>query len=433
MKKIVSVRRPIEDGLFAPGTGLRSVSLFDFDDNDSTVEMLDAVSPGFNLKGTGDDETVETVEMVVLPHGVNFSMFGDDDDDGGEYVAQPQGYAVVDMPTQRSFAVYSTPERKKAIQDHDFTPQRSVNTVLSSNAIIVKTIQGGDGVVELIRDEEGGLLAKKTGAGVSDEYSTLSALSSPNVVKVGRLEGIADNDHMVMAAAHNDLDRYLGRVSTFLNGDADPQLKLFFLLKMTGMVLDGIKAVHNGHNQVICDIKPMNVLVFNRGTLALADLGSLRKPGSSIKDGYTPSYAPPEFFSEHIKDNIDMASIKIGFYSDVWSFGAMMHKAAFGSMYFRDIAAVGDINEQSHFEGVFTHANMQELHRQIDQKMADLPEVLRPHIKVFVKDCLTVSPDSRPKISDMQQQISDALAACNDSELLAQCKAVWSQFTEALA
>jgi len=429
MKKMVSVRWPIEDGFFAPGRGGLSVSLFN-EDNETDVFPSE-----FSLaKGpiSGDDEDV-TVEIGPLSPGFNFSMFGNEDEDGDDdYVAQPQvNQAAVVTPTQRSFDVNATPERKKSIQVQDFTPQRPVNSVLSPNAIVVKTIEGGDGQISLIEDE-GERLAKKTGAEVSFEYATLADVMSPYVVKAGKLDGVVE-DHMVMAAAHNDLDRYLGRVSTFLNGDADPQLKVFFLLKMTGMILDGIKSVHNTHNKVICDIKPMNVLVFNRGTLAVSDLGSLRTPGTSIKDGYTPSYAPPEFFPEGIKDNVDMAGMKVGFYSDVWSFGAMMYKAVFGEMYFRDIAEVRDINEPSQFESVFTPANMQNLHSQIAVKVAHLPEILRPHVDVFVKDCLTVSPDARPKISDMQERVSTALAEFNDPELLAQCKAVWSQFTEALS
>ena len=400
MKKLVAVRFPIEDGQFAPG---------------------DIWGGGAYMSPPGRD---------APQHGLgSWSLFGYDDDEdednGGS--TPPPSRPVVPQPTQRSFSMDSTPPRIKAISKEHFTPQRAITGRLSENAQIFKTIQGGDGLVELI-DDEGQLLAKKTGSGISAEYRTLSGLSSPYVVKAGQLDGVTDA-HMVMAAAHNDLDRYLVGVSTFLNGEADPQLKLFFLLNMTGMVLDGIKAVHTGHNQVICDVKPMNVLVFNHGTLAIADLGSLRKPGDKIKDGYTPSYAPPEFFSEGIKDDINMTGMKIGFYSDVWSFGAMMYKAVFGELYFRDIADVRDINDPLAFGGVFTHANMQTLHSQIDERIADLPDVLRPYIEVFVKDCLTVSPDARPKISDMQARVSAALAAFDDPALLAQCKAVWSGFT----
>jgi len=400
MKKRVAVRFPIEDGHFAPG---------------------DIWGSGGYMSPPGSD---------APQHGLgSWSLFGDaeyEDEDNG-VSTPPPSRPVVPQPTQRSFSIYSTPPRK-AISKEDFTPQRAITCRLSENAEILETIKGGDGVVQLIRDEEGGLLAKKTGAGISAEYRTLAALSSPYVVKAGQLDGVTD-DHMVMAAAHNDLDRYLGRVSAFLNGEANPQLKLFFLLNMTGMVLDGIKAVHTVHNQVICDVKPMNVLVFNHGTLAIADLGSMRKPGDKIKEGYTPSYAPPEFFSESIKDDINMNDIKIGFYSDVWSFGAMMYKAVFGELYFRGIADVRDINDPLAFGGVFTLPNMQKLHHQIDAKIDGLPEVLRPHVNVFVKGCLTVNPDDRPKISEMQARVSAALVAFKDPELLAQCKAVWSGFT----
>ena len=40
-----------------------------------------------------------------------------------------------------------------------------------------------------------------------------------------------------------------------------------------------------------------------------------------------------------------------------------------------------------------------------------------------------MSPDDRPKMSDMQARVSAALAAFDDPALLAQCKDVWSGFT----
>ncbi len=408
MKKIVSVREPIEDGSFAPSERCVGNGISVFESN-------------FDVPGKEKD----------------FSLFGEcdwGDDDGDSLVHESfvsqQTQVFFEQPKSDSFNVTSTPPRVKATVYHS-TPQR-VLPAISPDAKVYKKIEGGEGVVALYQDRELSF-AKKTGLGVDTEYHDLVTVAeksqSPYVVRASRDTSILE-DHMLMDLANGDLDSYTNQISVLLQSDKSDEFKSFFLLSMAGMILDGIKSIHSSLDKVICDVKPMNVLLFGTRTLAVADLGAVVTPGKK-HEGYTPSYAAPELFPETIKDNLDMQNIKVGFYSDVWGFGAMMYKAVFGRMYIRDIegVTVTDINNPHDYESLFVPRNMQKLQDGIAEKISNMPESVRVHVEKLVQNCLRVSPDSRPSMSELQAHVHDALLGFENHESLsAEYKNAWVEF-----
>jgi serine/threonine protein kinase len=412
MKKTVALRTPIEDGSFAlPVHFFGNGTSLLFGDDDSFV-----VSSGSQKKPS-------------------LFLFGDDDEDDmyapEAYALEPQ-VASFEKPKSTSFAVHATPPRVKATVYHS-TPQRILEGI-SPDAKVYKKIEGGEGVVELYQDREL-FFAKKTGLGVETEYYDLATVeskeNSPYVVRARRDSTILEN-HMLMDLANGDLDQYTPQISELLHSEKSDAFKSFFFLSMAGMILDGMKSIHSSLDKVICDVKPMNVLLFNTRTLAVADLGAVVSPGKK-QEGYTPSYAAPELFPESIKDNLDMTSIKVGFYSDVWGFGAMMYKSVFGRMYIRDIPGVSieDINDPYQYGSLFTPTNMQKLQTGISEKIAGLPEDLQRHVQTLVQSCLRINPDARPSLSDLQLHVYTALLGFENHEsLLAEYKKTWVLFQE---
>ena len=151
----------------------------------------------------------------------------------------------------------------------------------------------------------------------ADEARTLAKFNHPSIVPVTDFFEANGTAHMVMPYQEGEsLEERLARDGTL----PEPVLRMLF-----DPLIDALELVH-ASDILHRDIKPANIFIRSDGAPMLLDFGNARQAlgtkSQSLTATLTPGYAPNEQYSTHGKQ---------GPWSDVYSLGATLYKAAVGN------------------------------------------------------------------------------------------------------
>jgi len=177
-------------------------------------------------------------------------------------------------------------------------------------------------------------LSAKARGQLEKEVALQAQLTHPHIVGLVGAYSRAGSLHLVMKAHAGDVGALLRRP------DAQPLLRLAAPL-LIGALLAALQYLHDEQHIVHADLKPSNLLVDERGTLLLCDLGAAARvdTGRSTLLG-APAYLAPEVV---VISHLGLLDSKYSFPADMWSCGIILAEMLTGSLPFaacaRDLAA----------------------------------------------------------------------------------------------
>ncbi len=180
-----------------------------------------------------------------------------------------------------------------------------------SSSSVVTLGEGGSGVVERVRLENGTILARKCFKANGEKYcqheiSIFQKLNQPGHSNVVRM----------FSSGSTTIDMELVEGATLFEVSHRQHLPNITPQQFETMMMQGLSAIDyiHGKGLIHFDIKPTNLLISNAGELKICDFG-LTGPynGTSFLRG-TYEYMPPELWMDQ----------PTNFTVDIWSFGVTM-------------------------------------------------------------------------------------------------------------
>lgn len=144
------------------------------------------------------------------------------------------------------------------------------------------------------------------------------------------------------------------------------------------------------HDKGFChnDVKPANVLLFDRGVAKICDFGSCEKIGEDKELMRSPAYQAPELVAVEIECELDGAK------QDVWSLGVSMFELMFGYLPYRG-------------------SNVYEIAYEIMSTKLKIPETASEDFRDLLEGMLKMNPGDRMSMSEvMKHEFFDA--ACSE-------------------
>ncbi|NDC83390.1 hypothetical protein EB093_07005 [bacterium] len=362
-----------------------------------------------------------------------FSLFGDlsDDEESTSVVAPstpPRRFNY--KPTDTS-GVLKTPDRGEVTCRDFFTPPR-ISTGITEQLNFSKIVQSSAGAQVLLfsnaLNPRSGI-ACKSGVSVLEETRLLRnipsspfitsatpfhLLSSESVYKIEAAFGSESSsnvtllpDSIVMPRARGDLNQFKSQFASFFD---DPQVpsdrKQFAFWSLLAMMSEAIFEV-NSSKYIHRDIKPANFLLFERMTISLTDFGEASPKKKAHDDlGFTPDYAPPEFYRLEVKDRLGIEDFSMNYSSDIWSLGASVHDIVFGYPYYK---TSGDESSASPDQWFRSASSMAELRRQLLGR-TDQRSDIKEGLDFILQGALHEQPNERIKLLDICLRCADELS-----------------------
>jgi serine/threonine protein kinase/CRP-like cAMP-binding protein len=223
-----------------------------------------------------------------------------------------------------------------------------------------------------------------------DEIQTMTTLQHENIIhyfycEENKTEERDEIDIFMELAVGGELqDRVKASGATGLPKES--------LTKYLREILAGIVYIHD-QGYVHCDIKSANVLMDGEDRCKLGDFGTAKRLAAGQKlyeTRGTPLYMAPEVWNA--SEELDADGNKHGFdqSADIWSLGCMVMEMATGKSPFAHLGTpVTVMNRISSLAG--------------SEDLPDLSPLFKLDVQVFefIRACLEVKPESRPKARDL--------------------------------